>query len=189
MGNRSFTVDQLQTVVAQIESVLNSRPLSPLTDSPDDCSALTPGHFLVGEPLVAIPEPDLVDVNPNRLSRLQEMKKSVQDLWRCWQLDYVSQLQQRTKWKRSQPDVRIGQLVLVRQATAPPLQWPLGRIIETVAGKDGRVRVVVVKTASGQYKRAVTEIAVLPIAPAEDEPKDDSIAVSTSRSHEAEDDG
>ncbi|XP_062704331.1 uncharacterized protein LOC134286695 [Aedes albopictus] len=189
MGNRSFTVDQLQTVVAQIESVLNSRPLSPLTDSPDDCSALTPGHFLVGEPLVAIPEPDLVDVNPNRLSRLQEMKKSVQDLWRCWQLDYVSQLQQRTKWKRPQPDVRIGQLVLVRQATAPPLQWPLGRIIETVAGKNGRVRVVVVKTASGQYKRAVTEIAVLPIAPAEDEPKDDSIAVSTSRSHEAEDDG
>ncbi|XP_062538558.1 uncharacterized protein LOC134206843 [Armigeres subalbatus] len=59
MGNRSFSVDQLQTVVVQIESVLNSRPLSPLTDSPDDCSALTPGHFLNGEHLVGI--------NPNRL--------------------------------------------------------------------------------------------------------------------------
>ncbi|XP_062540758.1 uncharacterized protein LOC134208828 [Armigeres subalbatus] len=175
MGNRSFSVDQLQTVVAQIESVLNSRPLSPLTDSPDDCTALTPGHFLVGEPLVAIPEPDLIDINPNRLSRLQEMQKSVQDLWRCWQRDYVSQLQQRAKWKQPQSDVRAGQLVLVKQANVPPLQWPLGRIVDTVVGKDGRVRVVIVKTVSGQYKRAVTEIAVLPAESTEDDNKADSM--------------
>ncbi|XP_062541341.1 uncharacterized protein LOC134209372 [Armigeres subalbatus] len=175
MGNRSFSVDQLQTVVAQIESVLNSRPLSPLTDSPDDCTALTPGHFLVGEPLVAIPEPDLIDINPNRLSRLQEMQKSVQDLWRCWQRDYVSQLQQRAKWKQPQSDVRAGQLVLVKQANVPPFQWPLGRIVDTVVGKDGRVRVVIVKTVSGQYKRAVTEIAVLPAESTEDDNKADSM--------------
>lgn len=102
------------------------------------------------------------------------MKKSVQDLWRCWQQDYVSQLQQRTKWKRSQPDVRVGQLVVVKQANAPPLQWPLGRIVETVTGKDGRVRVVVIRTASGQYKRAITEIAILPLAPDDDNPQDDN---------------
>ncbi|XP_055522534.1 uncharacterized protein LOC129716721 [Wyeomyia smithii] len=162
MGNRSFTVDQLQTVVAQIESVLNSRPLSPLSDSPNDCAALTPGHFLVGEPLIALPEPDLVNVTTKHLSRYQEMQRSVQDLWRRWQLDYISQLQQRTKWKRTHSNVRTGQLVLVKQST-PPLQWPLGRIFETITGKDGRVRVVVVKTAQGQYKRGITEIAILPI--------------------------
>ena len=51
----------------------------------------------------------------------------------------------------------------MKQDNTPPLQWPLGRIIETIVGPDGHVRVVVVKTAAGTYKRAVTEIAVLPI--------------------------
>lgn len=53
-------MDQLLTVVAQIESVLNSRSLVPICDSSDDLSVLTLGHFLIGEPLVSIPEPDLL---------------------------------------------------------------------------------------------------------------------------------
>lgn len=163
MGNRAFTMDQLLTVVSQIESVLNSRPLAPLSDSPDDLSALTPGHFLIGEPPFSIPEPCLSDLNPNRLTRLQEMKRSVQDLWRRWSRDYLHQLQQRLKWKKATADVRTGQLVLIKQDSLPSLQWPLGRIIETFTGSDGHVRVVVVRSATGTYKRAVTEISLLPI--------------------------
>ncbi|XP_058816071.1 uncharacterized protein LOC131679376 [Topomyia yanbarensis] len=147
MGCKAFDMDQLLTVVAQIESVLNSRPLAPLSDSPDDTSALTPGHFLIGEPLFSIQEPDLCDLDTKRLSRLQDMKRSAQDLWRRWSRDYLSQLQQRSKWKKETADV----------------EWPLGRITETIVGPDGHVRVVVVKTAAGTYKRAVTEIAVLSI--------------------------
>lgn len=80
MGLKAFTLDQFHTVVTQVEAILNSRPLSPMTDLPDDLAALTPGHFLVGEPLVVIPEPDLDQINPGRLNRLQDMKKTVQDL-------------------------------------------------------------------------------------------------------------
>ncbi|XP_055622236.1 uncharacterized protein LOC129765826 [Toxorhynchites rutilus septentrionalis] len=178
MGNRSFSVDQFLTVAAQIESILNSRPLSPLSESPTDYSALTPGHFLIGEPLFSIPEPDLTDQNPNRLNRFKEMTRSVQDLWRCWKRDYISQLHQRTKWRDSFPNVRIGQLVLLKKDNCPPLQWPLGRIVETVNGKDGRVRVVVIKTISGTYKRAITEIAVLPIDPDEAENGDKTTTAS-----------
>ncbi|XP_062712563.1 uncharacterized protein LOC134289882 [Aedes albopictus] len=163
MGQKAFSMDQLLTVVAQIESVLNSRPLVPISDSPDDLSAITPGHFLIGEPLVSIPEPDLLQLSPNRVTRLQDMQRSVQDLWRCWSRDYVSQLHQRSKWRRPSLDVKKGQLVLLKEDNYPPLQWPLGRIVETITGSDGRVRVVVVRTAAGDYKRAITKVAVLPI--------------------------
>ncbi|XP_055605769.1 uncharacterized protein LOC129753943 [Uranotaenia lowii] len=163
MGQKAFSMDQLLTIVAQIESVLNSRPLIPLTDTPDDLSSLTPGHFLIGEPLVSIPEPDLLHLSPSRITRLQDMQRSVQDLWRSWSRDYVSQLHQRSKWRRQTSDVQQGQLVLLKLDNYPPLQWPLGRIIQTITGSDGRVRVVMVKTASGEYKRAITEVAVLPI--------------------------
>lgn len=162
MGNQSFNIDQLLTAVTQIESILNSRPLSPITTSPEDFSALTPGHFLIGEPLFSIPEPDLSETKTNNLTRLQEMKRSVQHLWRRWSSDYVCHLLQRTKWKKIQPDVAVGQLVIIKQDNVVPMQWPLGRIVETITGKDGRIRVVVVKTALGLYKRGITEIAVLP---------------------------
>ncbi|XP_062542316.1 uncharacterized protein LOC134210285 [Armigeres subalbatus] len=137
MGQKAFSMDQLLTVVAQIQSVLNSRPLVSMSDSPDDLSALTPGHFLIGEPPVSIAEPDLLHLSPNRVTRLQDMQRSVQDLWRCWSRDYVSQLQQRSKWRRPSVDIRKGQLVLLKLDNYPPLQWPLGRIIETFTGSDG----------------------------------------------------
>lgn len=174
MGLKAFSIDQFHTVVTQVEAVLNSRPLSPLTDSPDDLAALTPGHFLIGEPLVAIPEPDLSHINPGRLSRLQDMKKALQDLWVRWSRDYVSHLHQRTKWKKQQDEVQVGQLVLLKENT-PPLHWPLGRIVETIPGKDGHIRVVIVKTSSGQYKRAITEVSVLPT----DEEQSDNHKVAT----------
>ncbi|XP_055634307.1 uncharacterized protein LOC129774571 [Toxorhynchites rutilus septentrionalis] len=163
IGCRSFNMDQFHTVVAQIEAILNSRPLCPMSDNPEDISALTPGHFLVGEPLFSIPEPDLGNININRLSRFQEIRRSVQDLWRCWSRDYVNQLQQRSKWKTTLTDVQNGQLVLMKQDNVPPLQWPLARIIQTIPGKDGHVRVVIVQTTNGKYRRAITEVAILPI--------------------------
>lgn len=42
------TFEEISTLLTQIESCLNSRPLRALTDDPDDLDALTPGHLLIG---------------------------------------------------------------------------------------------------------------------------------------------
>jgi len=39
----------------------------------------------------------------------------------------------------------------------------MGRITKVIRGKDNKVRVVEVKTQSGNYLRSITKIAVLPI--------------------------
>lgn len=166
MGVKAFSVGTLRTIVTQVETILISRSLSPLTDVPDDLAALIPGYFLIGKPLGTIPELDLNHINSGRLSRLQEMKKSLQDLWTCWSRDYVSHLHQKTKWKKQEIDLQPGQLVLLKEHK-PQLHWPLGRIIETTLGKDGKAQVIVVKTASGQYTRAVAEVSALPTDPNE----------------------
>ncbi|XP_025265819.1 uncharacterized protein LOC112638395 [Camponotus floridanus] len=48
IGETTLIFEEMSTLLAQIEACLNSRPLQALTDDPDDLSALTPGHFLIG---------------------------------------------------------------------------------------------------------------------------------------------
>ena len=53
----TMTFEEYSTLLAQIEACLNSRPLVPISGKEDGCDALTPGHFLIGRPLEALPDP------------------------------------------------------------------------------------------------------------------------------------
>ena len=57
VGEVKLTFEELTTVVTQIEAGLNSRPLAPLPEPADAIEVLTPGHFLTGSPLEALPDP------------------------------------------------------------------------------------------------------------------------------------
>ena len=59
VGNHTLTFEEFLTLLTRIESCLNSRPIAPLSNDPEDFSYLTPGHFLIGTPLTSIPEPSV----------------------------------------------------------------------------------------------------------------------------------
>ncbi|EFN69637.1 hypothetical protein EAG_00358, partial [Camponotus floridanus] len=44
VGDAKLTYEEMATLLAQVESCLNSRPLQPMSDDPEDLEALTPGH-------------------------------------------------------------------------------------------------------------------------------------------------
>lgn len=71
VGTARLTFEEMQTVLCDVEAILNSRPLTPiqckLTSDPNDLTYLTPGHFLVGAAMNGLPCYDLHDVNENRL--------------------------------------------------------------------------------------------------------------------------
>lgn len=163
VGNANMTYEELNTVVIRIEACLNSRPLCPLSSDPSDLSALTPGHFLTGDSLCAIPEPDLTATPMNKLNRWRRVSQASQQIWLRWQKEYVAQLQQRNKWSNDKgPNVEIGTVVLIKDDSIPPLQWKLGKVLELHPGADNMVRVVTLKTSNGQFKRAVRKICPLP---------------------------
>lgn len=76
VGNACLTVAEMTTVLTQVEAILNSRPITPISDDPADLRALTPGHFLIGENLMAYPESNLQDISLNKLSRWQHMEQN-----------------------------------------------------------------------------------------------------------------
>ncbi|CAG7820182.1 unnamed protein product [Allacma fusca] len=162
-GTTTLNFEELATVLAQVEACVNSRPLTPLSSDPEELSALTPGHFLIGGPLNAIPEPDLSEINISRLSRWQRCQQLAQEFWKRWHDDYLCTLQKRTKWSSTSANVKEGTLVLLKDERLPPMKWKLGRITATHPGKDELVRVVSVKTADGEFKRPIVKICPLPV--------------------------
>ncbi|GFX26018.1 integrase catalytic domain-containing protein [Trichonephila clavipes] len=109
--NSKITFEEFETIIIQIEGILNSRPLVPLSDNINEYKVLTPGHFIIGRPISAIPEPAILDISDNRLSRWQYTTKCVQTLWKRWKNDYLNHLQQRNKWQFEKNNVAVGYLV------------------------------------------------------------------------------
>ncbi|XP_062712587.1 uncharacterized protein LOC134289894 [Aedes albopictus] len=163
IGDRVLQYDEMITVLPQVEAILNSRPLTPVSNDPSDFEALTPGHFLVQRPLTAVPEPSLEDLQRNRLSMWQQAQDYVQQIWTKWSTQYLSDLHNRTKWTRKQDNISVGTLVLLKEDKLPPLRWKLGRVIRIHPGSDGNIRVVTVKAQDGEYQRAISKICVPPI--------------------------
>ncbi|GFS92971.1 integrase catalytic domain-containing protein [Trichonephila clavipes] len=98
VGETKLTYEEFETFLTQIEACLNSRPLTPTSNDPNDLSALTPGHFIIGRPLTSIPEPNYVDSNNSCLTRWQQIQNLVQQFWKSWHKEYLTRLQQRPKW-------------------------------------------------------------------------------------------
>lgn len=117
-----MTFDELYTLLVQIESCLNSRPITSLSSNPDDLNPLTPGYFLIGDALTAIPENDLREIKVNRLGRYQLIQQMFQHFWQRWNKKYLQQLQQRNKWYKSIGAIRENDLVIIREENLPPLQ-------------------------------------------------------------------
>lgn len=162
VGKATLTFVEFYTLLCQVEAILNSRPLCSLSNNPENLQVLTPGHFLIGTSLLSLPDPNLLDVPSNRLSKWLCVQQMTQHLWRHWSHDYLHQLQQRNKWKTTQPNVKIGDLVLVKEDNLPPLVWKKAVISDIHPGKDGLTRVVTLRTATGMFKRPITKICLLP---------------------------
>jgi len=159
----TLTFEELTTCATQIEGILNSRPLTPLSTDPEDLNALTPGHFLIGTALTAQPSYDLSQSNINRLDRWQQVQHIIQSIWRRWNKDYLNELQQRKKWNKEEPNIKIGDMVLIKDDNLPPSQWLLGRIFECHHTSDEKVRNVAIKTKNGITTRGISKICLLPI--------------------------
>ncbi|KAK2578264.1 hypothetical protein KPH14_000887 [Odynerus spinipes] len=162
IGDQRLTYEEFLTICTQVEAILNSRPLVAPSSDPTDLEALTPGHFLIGRPLTAVPEHDFSPVPLTRLSRWQLLQRIQQDFWKRWSREYLHTLQQRTKWLEPSSPVSPGLLVLIKEDHLPPQRWLIGRIIALFPGPDGVARVADVRTSSGTLRRPLCKLCPLP---------------------------
>lgn len=161
-GNLKFTFEEFSTLLVRIESVLNSRPLSPISEEPSELIPLTPGHLLRGSALIAIPE-EFSD-NLSLMNRWQRLKTIQLHFSKRWKNEYISDLQRRYKWKSTQQNLKEDDFVIVKDENLPPTEWRLGRVIKVFQGTDSQVRVAEIRTQNGTLIRPLVKLCILPNA-------------------------
>ena len=154
---QTFTLEEMVTVIAEIEAILNSRPMC---KHPTEDSALTLAHFLIGESLHDVP---ILNTDTKLLKqRYLLIRDVVNSYWKEWRNCYLRQLQVRNKWRSSAENVQVGEVVLIMDDDTPPMTWPMGIVSQVFPSKtDGLVRLVEVKTIKGLYQRVVQKLMLM----------------------------
>ncbi|XP_075163644.1 uncharacterized protein LOC142236255 [Haematobia irritans] len=159
-SNLKFTFEEFSTLLVRIESILNSRPLSPMSEDPFELNPLTPGHLLRGSALIAVPE-EYSD-NLNLLNRWQRLKTLQMQFAKRWKSEYLLELQRRYKWKTVQKNLKENDFVIVKEDNLPPTEWCLGRVIKVFSGTDSKIRVAEIRTKNGTVVRPLVKLCILP---------------------------
>ena len=161
LGDAEITDEELHTAICGAEGLLNSRPITYVSSSPDDMVPLTPSHFLVGNlggqfaPEVSSNEA----FNPKK--RWRRIQQLISQFWKRWRKEFLPSLNVRGKWFNPKRELTAGDVVLLVEPNAKRGEWPLGRVVETYRGDDDLIRVVKIKVGDTDYIRPVHRLCPL----------------------------
>ena len=181
IGRSHISLDELTTALAEIEAVLNSRPLS-YVSSEDLDEPITPSHLILGRRLLSLPDnldylcdPDDEEftLDKNQVtSRVRHLNNLLNHFWKRWRTEYLSclrevhsQLSRKTQGERSV--IATGDVVIVKDEHLPRGQWKLGVVQELLTGRDGLVRAAVVRVAGSDRQQSTLKRPIQLLYPLE----------------------
>ena len=140
----SATYDELLTVITEIESVVNCRPLCYLYSDEVD-AVLTPSHLINGRRLISrnVVRTDVPDESSQSLNnRVKYLKMLMSHYENRWKKEYLSGLREFQKNENRIPaqQIKIGDVVLIEDEDLPRQRWRLGKVEELITSTDGFVR-------------------------------------------------
>lgn len=162
MKDHVLTDSQLITLFTESEAIVNSRPLTYLSDDCQDLAALTPNHILLGRHRNWSSIADTSDLDVYSRKKYKQVQALTSVFWSRWTAEYLPTLMTRPKgWRSKTVNFQEGDLVLVHDDDSKRGRWPLARVMQVAPGKDGVVRVAEVKTKTGLYTRPVAKLYML----------------------------
>ena len=162
LGNQIVSEEVLFTVLVEVEAVLNGRPITYCSGDARDPEPLTPRHFLLGYPEVALPPGRFDDAALLSKKRWRHAQVLTNQFWRRWRKEYLPTLMRREKWARPSENFQVGDVVLMADDQAPRGYWPLATITRVTTGEDGCVRSVELRTGGGlTYCRPANKVCFL----------------------------
>lgn len=161
LKGRAPHLETLLTLLAEVEAIVNSRPITHVSSDPNYPEALTPNHFLIGSSSTG-PQFGKYDDTDLCLRKRWRVAQRLADMfWARWLKEYLPTLLPRQKWTQEARSLQVGDYVIIVEPNLDRNCWRHGVVSATVTGEDGRVRVVDVRTRTGVLRRPVTRVALL----------------------------
>jgi hypothetical protein len=155
LGRASLTYEELETVLCDCDAVINSRPLTYISEGVADLAPLTPNMFLMDLREVGLPDCDAVD--SGRLTRRAKYRQAIKERLRDqFRKEYLGQL--RMTAARISRDLLPREVVLIGADNIKRGDWLLAVEEELIRGRDGKVRLVKLRKASGTLLRPVQRV-------------------------------
>ncbi len=168
----TFRLDDegLQTLLCEVEAILNGRPITQVSEDHDDPEPLTPNHLLLlrsGEKRCS-DNFDPLDAYARR--RWRHIQYLANTFWKRWLKEYLPILQKRQKWLQPKRNVQVGDVVTLVENT-PRNAWSMGKVLSVHHHNKGLVRKVMVRTRGLTLQRPVDKLILLLEAdPSEESP-------------------
>lgn len=163
--SKGITNEVLVTFMAEVSSIVNSRPLVAVSTDPDDPSVLTPNILLTQKMdssmlPKALPDMDLKE--PYR-SQWKHVVVLFQEFWKKWRMQYLSNLQNKRKWTKTEVNLTEGNIVLLKNSEVTRDQWPMAVVERVFPSADNRVRTVQIRVAKDRksFIRPICELIPL----------------------------
>ena len=166
-------VSVLQTLIVEVEAILNNRPLTYVSGDLNDPEPLTPSQLLYGRRIVSLPhqqvtEQDLDDPTfgdsseVNRRAHL--LAALLSQFWSHWRHEYLTSLREHHRVSGSNVQwIRSGNVVLVHD-DCPRIAWKLATVEEVLKGNDGLIRAANIRTAQGKTNRPIARLIPLEVS-------------------------
>ena len=139
--------ESLRTFMCEAAAIINSRPLT--VDNLNDPSSvipLNPNMLLTMKSKVVLPPPgEFQREDLYSRKRWRRVQHLANEFWSRWKNEYLQNLQRRSKWINPKRDMRIGDVVIVRDGDRARSDWRLGRVADVFPDADGHVRKVRVR--------------------------------------------
>ena len=176
LGRIHATLESLQTIVIEVEAILNDRPLTYASSDINDPQPITPAHLLYGRRIVPLPHStvhrdEISDQDFGDTSEIRRRAKAqaivMKHFWSRWKHEYLTALREahRTTGDNTQ-QVRVGDVVLVHDDTRR-VNWRLAVIEAVHKGADGLIRSADIRTTTGKTNRPIARLYPLEVSSTE----------------------
>ena len=152
--------EMLRTLMAEVQGILNSRPLTPVSSDPKDLEPLMPNHLLLLQANTNLP-PGVFAKGDNYCKRHWQVQYMSDILWKRWLKEYLPTLQLRQKWCNPCHCFAVNDLVLVMDGNVHCSKWPLACVVQVHHGTDGYIRSAEVHTHASMLVRPISKLCFL----------------------------
>ena len=172
LRNTHVDYEELETILIDIEAVINSRPLCYVYED-EVAEPLTPSHLIYGRRLKGRETQPTNQILPDDNSpskRVRYLNRLLDNFWERFQAEYLTNLQERSSGTANDSSLKlkVGDVVLIKEKNVARMERVMGHVMRLVTSEDGVTRGAVLRTKDGERKRPITKLCPLEIQSSDD---------------------